>query len=75
MQTDTQYEFTFTKVMFKNIGAFQNEHQHEGVEMGSESELRWVSQLLQLSEDWLNQALTMKVTVRWFLFIFTSITL
>ncbi len=42
----------------------QNEHQHEGVEMGSESELKWVSQLLQLSEDWLKQALTMKVTVR-----------
>ena len=31
--------------------------------MGSESELKWVSQLLQLSEDWLKQALTMKVTV------------
>ncbi len=41
----------------------QNEHQHEGVEMGSESELKWVSQLLQLSEDWCRQALTMKVTV------------
>ena len=46
--------------------SFQNDFQLEGVEMGSESEIKWISQLLQLSEDWLKQALTMKVTVSHF---------
>lgn len=35
---------------------------HDTVELGSDAEIRWVSHLLQLSEDWLKQALTSKVT-------------
>ena len=35
----------------------------EGVELGSDSELKWVCHLLRLSEDWLREAVTMKVTV------------
>ena len=33
------------------------------VELGSDAEIRWICHLLQLSEDWLKQALTSKVTV------------
>ncbi|KAK7507605.1 hypothetical protein BaRGS_00001540, partial [Batillaria attramentaria] len=35
---------------------------HDTVELGSDAEIRWVSHLLQLSEDWLKQALISKVT-------------
>lgn len=31
--------------------------------LGSDAEIKWISHLLQLSEDWLKQALTTKVTV------------
>ena len=36
---------------------------HDTVEMGSDAEVKWISHLLDLSEDWLKQALTQKVTV------------
>lgn len=35
---------------------------HDTVEMGSDAEVKWISHLLELSEDWLRQALTQKVT-------------
>ncbi|XP_060553902.1 unconventional myosin-XV-like isoform X5 [Ruditapes philippinarum] len=35
---------------------------HDTVEMGSTAEVKWISHLLELSEDWLKQALTQKVT-------------
>lgn len=37
---------------------------HDTVEMGSDAEVKWISHLLELSQDWLKQALTQKVTVR-----------
>ena len=36
---------------------------HDTVEMGSDAEVKWISHLLELSDDWLKQALTQKVTV------------
>ncbi|KAK2177934.1 hypothetical protein NP493_569g01006 [Ridgeia piscesae] len=42
----------------------QNAHQHEGVEVSSVAEMKWVAYLLELSEDSLKEAFTMKVTVR-----------
>ncbi|ELU02236.1 hypothetical protein CAPTEDRAFT_227847 [Capitella teleta] len=39
----------------------QNEHHNEGVEVGSDAEIKWISHLLHLSEKWLKEALTMKV--------------
>lgn len=35
----------------------------EGVEIGVDAELDWVTRLLDLDKQWLNEALTMKVTV------------
>ncbi|WAQ96708.1 MYO15-like protein [Mya arenaria] len=35
---------------------------HDTVEMGSSAEVKWISHLLELSDDWLKQALTQKVT-------------
>lgn len=42
---------------------FQDEASHDTVLLGSDAEIKWISHLLQLSEDWLKQALTTKVTV------------
>jgi myosin-15 len=39
-------------------------HGQEGVEMGSDAEVRWVSHLLQLRTDGIVAALTTKTTVR-----------
>ncbi|XP_076448222.1 unconventional myosin-XV-like isoform X2 [Babylonia areolata] len=39
-----------------------HENNHDTVALGSNTEIQWVSHLLQLSEDWLKQALTCKVT-------------
>ena len=41
---------------------FQVEN-HDTVEMGGTAEVKWISHLLDLSPDWLKQALTQKVTV------------
>ncbi|XP_052263037.1 unconventional myosin-XV-like isoform X3 [Dreissena polymorpha] len=35
---------------------------HDTVTMGSSGEVKWITHLLELSEDWLKQALTQKVT-------------
>ncbi|KAL8573674.1 hypothetical protein ACOMHN_007227 [Nucella lapillus] len=45
-------------VYFKSV----QEDSHDRVELGSDAEIRWVSHLLQLSEEWLKQAVTSKVT-------------
>lgn len=39
------------------------EDNHETAILGSEAEIKWVSHLLMLSDEWLKQALTSKVTV------------
>lgn len=39
-------------------------HGQEGVEMGSDAEVRWVSHLLQLRTDGIVSALTTKTTVK-----------
>lgn len=36
---------------------------HDTVELGSDAEIKWISYLLDLSDEWLKQALTSKVTV------------
>ena len=53
---------------------FQVEN-HDTVEMGGTAEVKWISHLLDLSPDWLKQALTQKVTVSHTLkkFIFNNI--
>ncbi|GFO23507.1 unconventional myosin-xv, partial [Plakobranchus ocellatus] len=38
------------------------ENNHDRAELGSDAEIKWVAHLLDLSEDWLKQALTSKVT-------------
>ncbi|KAH9489186.1 Unconventional myosin-XV, partial [Bulinus truncatus] len=35
---------------------------HDTVELGSDAEIKWVSYMLELSDEWLKQALTSKVT-------------
>ncbi|OWF46490.1 unconventional myosin-XV-like isoform X2 [Mizuhopecten yessoensis] len=42
--------------------AIQHDNGPDTVLLGSDAELKWMSHLLQLSEDWLKQALTTKVT-------------
>ena len=55
-------EFTIcNKYLFLPLFQIDN---HDTVEMGSDAEIKWISHLLELSEDWLKQALTQKVTVR-----------
>jgi hypothetical protein len=44
----------------------QLRHGQEGVEMGSDAEIRWVSHLLQLRVDGIVNALTTKTTVNFF---------
>ncbi|ESO87137.1 hypothetical protein LOTGIDRAFT_154633 [Lottia gigantea] len=46
-------------IYFKEIS---NENNDNTVELGSDAEIKWISHLLQLSEDWLKQSLTSKVT-------------
>ncbi|KAK6169157.1 hypothetical protein SNE40_020262 [Patella caerulea] len=46
-------------IYFKSV---QSENHDNTVELGSEAEIKWISYLLQLSEDWLKQALISKVT-------------
>ncbi|XP_056017857.1 unconventional myosin-XV-like isoform X8 [Ostrea edulis] len=46
-------------IYFKKI---HDEATHDTVVLGSDAEIKWISHLLQLSEDWLKQALTTKVT-------------
>ena len=46
----------------------QLRHGQEGVEMGSDAEIRWVSHLLQLRVDGIVNALTTKTTVNFFNF-------
>ncbi|XP_078318920.1 unconventional myosin-XV-like isoform X3 [Crassostrea virginica] len=46
-------------IYFKKI---HDEANHDTVLLGSDAEIKWISHLLQLSEDWLKQALTTKVT-------------
>lgn len=46
-------------IYFKKI---HDEASHDTVLLGSDAEIKWISHLLQLSEDWLKQALTTKVT-------------
>ena len=46
----------------------QLRHGQEGVEMGSDAEIRWVSHLLQLRVDGIVNALTTKTTVNYFNF-------
>lgn len=41
----------------------QLKHGQEGVEIGSDAEIRWTGHLLQLSVDGIKQALTTKTTV------------
>lgn len=44
----------------------QLKHGQEGVEIGSDAEIRWTGHLLQLSVDGIKQALTTKTTVSFF---------
>ncbi|XP_062594386.1 unconventional myosin-XV-like isoform X8 [Saccostrea cucullata] len=46
-------------IYFKKI---HDDANHDTVLLGSDAEIKWISHLLQLSEDWLKQALTTKVT-------------
>lgn len=41
----------------------QLKHGQEGVEIGSDAEIRWTGHLLQLSVDGIKQAMTTKTTV------------
>lgn len=45
---------------------------HDTVELGSDAEIKWISYLLDLSDEWLKQALTSKVTVSLLLAILFS---
>ncbi|XP_076459661.1 unconventional myosin-XV-like isoform X2 [Babylonia areolata] len=45
-------------IYFKSV----QENNHDKVELGSDAEIRWVSHLLQLSEEWLKQAVLSKIT-------------
>ncbi|XP_059156810.1 unconventional myosin-XV-like isoform X1 [Physella acuta] len=45
-------------IFFKKISV----NNHDTVELGSDAEIKWISYLLELSDDWLKQALTSKVT-------------
>lgn len=42
----------------------QLKHGQEGVEIGSDAEIRWTGHLLRLDPDGIKQALTTKTTVR-----------
>ena len=42
----------------------QTDHSADTVELGNDGSIQWVSHLLDLSPGWLQQAITMKVTVR-----------
>lgn len=46
----------------------QLKHGQEGVEIGSDAEIRWTGHLLQLNVDGIKQALTTKTTVKLDLF-------
>lgn len=46
-------------IYFKRV----HDSSHDTVLLGNDAEIKWISHLLQLSEDWLKQALTSKVTV------------
>jgi len=41
----------------------QLKHGQEGVEIGSDAEIRWAGHLLQLNVDGIKRSLTMKITV------------
>lgn len=47
----------------------QLKHGQEGVEIGSDAEIRWTGHLLRLDPDGIKQALTTKTTVRYCLLI------
>ena len=48
--------------MSSSLVSYQ-ENNHDRAMLGSDAEIKWVAHLLDLSEDWLKQALTSKVTV------------
>lgn len=50
----------------------QLKHGQEGVEIGSDAEIRWTGHLLRLDADGIKQALTTKTTVRIMLFVLVS---
>ena len=60
----TQGQSTYTHLCLQ-------EDSHDTVQLGSDAEIRWVSHLLQLSEEWLKQAVTSKVTVSCLVFAYT----
>lgn len=63
-EKDTIYKILAAVLHIGNI-YFKRVHDssHDTVLLGNEAEIKWISHLLQLSEDWLKQALTSKVTV------------
>ena len=63
-EKDTIYKILASVLHIGNI-YFKRVHDsaHDTVLLGNDAEIKWISHLLQLSEDWLKQALTSKVTV------------
>lgn len=49
--------------MFILLIFFFQEQNHDTAQLGSDAEIKWISHLLELSDEWLKQALTNKVTV------------
>ncbi|VDI61539.1 Hypothetical predicted protein [Mytilus galloprovincialis] len=62
-EKETIYKILASVLHFGNI-FFKRVHDssHDTVLLGNDAEIKWISHLLQLSEDWLKQALTSKVT-------------
>lgn len=59
------YVFVFSVLHLGNVYFHRKQLKHgqEGVEIGSDAEIRWAGHLLQISVDGIKMALTTKTTV------------